>query len=184
MPLAFALLGVAVLIVTSGLKGGTVADAFAGRLNSPLDPSGPQLPTPEQQLGVGSLTDVPGSNIGGLVQKQGKNPALLVSIGHTAEQQFHLRVSECCAPGAPSSWGPVHPVHVPGSDHYVCRAFDCSGSEANMRAFCTWLVSTHKGSIKQLIHNPGFAVDHGKDVGAEFFAAVWAGHRTHVHVAI
>lgn len=184
MPLAFALLGVAVLIVTSGLKGGTVADAFAGRLNNPLDPSGPQPPTPEQQLGVdtGNLTDVPGAIGGGLVAKGGA--ALLVEIGHVAETQFHLRVSECKAPGAPARWGPVHPVHVPGSDHYVGRAFDASGTEANMRAFCTWLVSTHKRSIKQLIHNPGFAIDHGRDVGAGFFAAVWPGHRGHVHLAI
>lgn len=41
MPLAFALLGVAVLFVVSGLKGGTIADAFAGRLTNPLDPAGP-----------------------------------------------------------------------------------------------------------------------------------------------
>jgi hypothetical protein len=58
VPLAFALLGVAVLVVTSGLKGGTIADAFAGRLNQPLDPAGP----PPLPFGVdsGDLTDVPG----------------------------------------------------------------------------------------------------------------------------
>lgn len=187
MPLAFAFLGLAVLLVTSGLKGGTIADAFAGRLTDPLSPSA-GLPSPEQLLGVDttSLSDVPGAIGGGLVKgnKQGPNPALLVSIGRVAEQQFHLRVSECCAKGAPASWGPVHPVHVPGSDHYVCRAFDCSGTEANMHAFCVWVVQNHKGAIKQLIHNPGFAIDHGNDVGAAFFAAVWPGHRGHVHLAI
>lgn len=183
MPLAFAFLGLAVLLVTSGLKGGTVADAFAGRLSNPLDPSA-GLPSPEQLLGVdtANLTDVPGALPGGLVAKGGA--ALLVEIGKIAESQFHLRVSECCAAGAPKSWGPVHPVHVPGSDHYACRAWDASGSEANMHAFCVWLVSTHKASIKQLIHNPGFAIDHGRDVGAAFYAAVWAGHRGHVHLAI
>lgn len=182
MPLAFAFLGLAVLLVTSGLKGGTVADAFAGRLNNPLDPTGPH--TPEQQLGVdtANLTNVPGALPGGLVATGGA--ALLVEIGHAAESQFHLRVSECKAPGAPARWGPVHPVHVPGSDHYVGRAFDASGSEANMHAFCEWVVANHKQSIKQLIHNPGFAIDHGKDVGATFFAAVWLGHRGHVHMAI
>jgi hypothetical protein len=186
MPLAFAFLGIAALFIISGIKGGTIADAAAGRLSSPLDPTGPHTPTPEQQLGVGSLTDVPGSVAGALAggNKQGANPALLVSIGKVAESQFHLRVSECKAPGAPASWGPVHPVHVPGSDHYVGRAFDASGSEANMHAFCVWLVQNRKGAIKQLIHNPGFAIDHGHDVGAAFFAAVWAGHIGHVHLAI
>jgi hypothetical protein len=186
MPLAFAFLGVAALFVISGLKGGTIADAFAGRLSDPLNPKG-GLPTPEQILGVdtANLTDIPGANIGGLVggNKQGANPALLIACGKVAESQFHLRVSECKAPGAPASWGPVHPVHVPGSDHYVGRAFDCSGTEANMHAFCVWLVQNHKGAIKQLIHNPGFAIDHGHDVGAAFFAAVWAGHAGHVHLA-
>lgn len=40
MPLAFAFLGAAVLFVISGLKGGTIADAFAGRLTDPFDPKG------------------------------------------------------------------------------------------------------------------------------------------------
>jgi hypothetical protein len=183
MPFAFALLGVAALFVISGLKGGTIADAFAGRLTDPLNPKA-GLPTPEQLLGVDTadLTDVPGAITGGLVGKGGA--ALLVGCGKVAESQFHLRVSECKAPGAPKSWGPVHPVHVPGSDHYSGRAFDCSGTEANMHAFCVWLVQNHKAQIKQLIHNPGFAIDHGKDVGAAFYAAVWAGHAGHVHLAI
>lgn len=85
MPLAFALLGVAVLIVTSGLKGGTIADAFAGRLTNPLDPAGPQPPTPEAQLGVNSsdLVPVPGALPGGLVKsaKAGSPVAQGTSVG-------------------------------------------------------------------------------------------------------
>jgi hypothetical protein len=187
VPFAFALLGLAVLLATSGLKGSTIADVFSGKATDPLDPTGAHF-TPLDLSSLGPLTDVPGgAQLNATAQdsgKQGKNPALLVAIGHVAETQFHLHVGECSAQGAPKSWGPVHPVHVPGSDHYVGRAFDASGTEANMHAFCQWVVANHKGAIKQLIHNPGFAIDHGKDVGAGFFAAVWLGHRGHVHLAI
>jgi hypothetical protein len=64
VPLAFALLGVAVLLVTSGLKGGTIADAFAGKLNNPLDPSGPQAPdTTEANATLEASQSVPGIDL-------------------------------------------------------------------------------------------------------------------------
>lgn len=64
MPLAFAFLGLAVLLVTSGVKGGTVADAFAGRLNKPLDPAGVGIDLQGLAAAggldpIGPLTDVP-----------------------------------------------------------------------------------------------------------------------------
>jgi hypothetical protein len=70
MPLAFALLGIAVLFVTSGLKGQTIADVFGGKSTGTLDPSGAHF-TPEQLLGVNTseLTPTGGEVAVGLTGK-------------------------------------------------------------------------------------------------------------------
>jgi hypothetical protein len=52
---------------------------------------------------------------------------LLVTLCKRAEEHYGLRVAECDATGAPSRWGPVHPVHAVGSYHYAHRAADISG---------------------------------------------------------
>lgn len=110
--------------------------------------------------------------------------SLLVRSCLFAENHFGLRVSECDAPGAPARWGPVHPVHAPGSYHYQHRAADISGTEQAMRRFCDWALRTHVGDIAELIHNPGASVKHGRQVPSSFWGGAWEEHRNHVHLAI
>lgn len=109
---------------------------------------------------------------------------LLVDFGNQAER-MGLTVSECDAPGAPDRWGPVHQVHARDSLHYKHRAFDAGGAdESKQHAYCVWLKENHQEQLEQLIHNPGFAIYHGKVVdGPGFYGAkVWAQHANHVHV--
>jgi hypothetical protein len=111
-------------------------------------------------------------------------PGLLVHVGLMSESRFGLRVAECDAPGAPARWGPVHPVHAPGSLHYAHRAADISGPEAQMHKFAAWVGQTHGPQLAELIHNPGSSVKNGGRVDPSFWgAATWAAHRNHVHVA-
>lgn len=109
---------------------------------------------------------------GGAKGFRGPNKALLLSLVDVAQNTYGLTITATTNGG-----------HVPGSYHYSGRAFDASGSEANMHGFSEYCKGM-AGQLKELIHNPGYGVKDGRVVnGASVFAAVWAGHRDHVHVA-
>jgi hypothetical protein len=180
MPVAWVAFLFGAVLVYSAWKDQNVLDTLLGRGGHIEGGSPGDIPDLQHgQPGTPSLSDTPTPTLDSSKGKAG----VLVSLGHIAES-YGLRVSECNAPGAPKSWGPVTQVHVPGSMHYMGRAFDTSGSETQMHAYCQFIHQHYKATLTQLIHNPGFAVYHGHDVGPAVYAAVWAGHRNHVHVGV
>ncbi len=114
-------------------------------------------------------------------------PTTIVDLGFVAERDFGLTVSECSAPGAPARWGPVHPVHVPGSLHNEGRAFDASGAAADMNAFAAFVNQNCPSQMAELIHNPNGSIKHGvqRPDPVNFWGIdTWNGHLGHVHAAI
>lgn len=178
MPFAIAVFTIGLVALYAGVTNQSIASVIN------MKPGQAPKPNPETATaGPTPTTGTDGTSSPGSVGNGSDRATLLVSIGHEFETRFHLTVSECDAPGAPASWGPVHRVHTPTSLHYRHRAFDASGTEANMHDACVWVRTTHGSDLAELIHNPGFAIKNGKDVnGPVFYAAVWAGHRGHVHV--
>lgn len=110
---------------------------------------------------------------------------LLVWLAGKLTSKFGLNVHEFGGdPRIPAKYGPVHQVHVSGSYHYSGHAFDASGTEQQMHDASAWLEATFQKELLELIHNPGYAIKNGAIVsGPVTYAAVWAGHTTHVHVA-
>jgi hypothetical protein len=174
------------VLIFSALTGTSITDVLAGKKASTLDAQGGSLLT----IGApGAGTDVLGgtdtlggpavdaiTGAGGSVRTfgfKGPRAALLEQLANAAENQFNLKVTSVTSG-----------VHVPGSYHYQGRAFDASGSEANMRAYANYVISAHLSEILELILNPGQCVKNGRVVnGSLIYAAVWLGHRDHVHTA-
>ena len=177
MPLAWVGFLFGAVLLYSAWKDKNVLDTLLGREGKIEGGSVADLP-PLEGGAPPALSDTPVPVLG-----SGSKAKTLVSLGKIAES-YGLNVHECDAPGAPKRWGPVTGVHVPGSMHYMHRAFDASGSEAQMHSYCVFIHAHYKAALTQLIHNPGFAVYHGKDVGPAVYAAVWAGHKNHVHVGV
>lgn len=173
-----ALLVIGGILLVSGWKNQALADVFDG--TNKTDPGGA---VPDYGgVGVSPATGQPYAGpprsgnwtppSGGASSFRGPSSALLDRLASIAQNTYHLRITATTNGG-----------HVPGSYHYQGRAFDAAGSEADMHNFAAYC-ETIAGSLKELIHNPGFGVKDGRVVnGASVFAAVWQGHKDHVHVA-
>jgi hypothetical protein len=72
------------------------------------------------------------------------------------------------------------------SDHSKGWAADVAASPGVMFMASRWVKTSGLAqSLKQGIHNPNLAIDHGRDVGAGFFGAqTWAEHLSHIHLAV
>jgi len=195
MAAAIGLITIGGLLVASALKGVGLTDLIAGVVGgTKLNPAGGSKEFPAGTTVTGQPNLVNGTQVdtgdilGGLstdtgamktgpnvpkpVGFKGPHADLLLQLAGIASARFGLTITATTNGG-----------HVPGSYHYQGRAFDAAGSEANMRAFAHYIAS-HPASILELIHNPGPAIKNGKSVnGATVYAAVWLGHRDHVHVA-
>ena len=169
--LVFLMTGVAFVI--AGWKDYSITEVLTGKHNPK---------TPEDRLptfnGV-SLSDVAQST----PLQNDVNPAggnLLLQLAYTAQNQFHLNVHEFCPPQ--HCFGKVHAVHVPGSYHYKQRAFDASGSVANMRAFAAYVDDNYGANMTELFWNgPGAR---NRKNGQKEPAGFVSGHTDHVHCAI
>ncbi|MGH9225034.1 MAG: peptidoglycan-binding domain-containing protein [Acidimicrobiales bacterium] len=189
------------LLLKVGSKGHEVALVQARLLSLGFDP-GPVDGDfgPGTETAVRDFQQANGLEVDGVVGRQtlealgvdqvadnsfGSAALTLVELGHAAERDFGLTVTECSAPGAPARWAPVHPGHSANSLHFSGRAFDTSGPTTAMRAFAAF-VDERVGSITELIHNPNGSIKDGKRVAAPTFwgDATWAAHVDHVHVAI
>jgi len=165
------------IMVYSALKGLSIADVFAGVVGNPLDPRGSHGNTGDTTNGSdvlppSSLHNIPGTALGKYAFK-GPHAILLANLSGLAETHYHLRVTATTGGN-----------HVPNSYHYQGRAFDVAGPESDMRAFARMIYNQHRSQTLELIHNPGPAIKNGVSVdGPTVYAAVWAGHRDHVHVA-
>jgi hypothetical protein len=65
------------------------------------------------------------------------DPALLARLAKIGQSQFHLTIREY------APYDPVDPVHTGGSFHYSGKAFDASGSAANMAAFARFVMRNY-----------------------------------------
>lgn len=73
--------------------------------------------------------------------------------------------------------------HVANSYHYRGMAADLAG--ANMDAIGSWIAKHMTPMLTEGIHNPTLAVNGGHAVnGPSFYAAVWPGHKDHIHIAV
>lgn len=173
MPAAILALTLGGILVFSALKGIKVTDVLAGVTGDPLDASGHHLTALAANINGAATTLDP--NLAGSLGSgfpKGPEAALLGSLASTAQSQYHLKITAT-----------TNGDHVSGSYHYQGRAFDASGSEADMHAFAQMIQNSYTPRIKELIHNPGFAIKDGKVVSPIVYTAVWLGHRDHVHVA-
>ena len=179
MPLAWVGFLFGAVLLYSAWKDQNVLDTLLGRGGKIEGGSVADLPPLQHgDPGTPSLSDTPIPTLGSTGRA-----STLISLGRIAESHG-LTVHECDAPGAPKSWGPVHSGHAPASLHFRHRAFDASGSEAQMHSYCVFVHAHYKSAITQGIHNPGLAIYHGKDVGPAVYAAVWEQHRNHVHIGV
>lgn len=181
------------VMVYSALTGTGIADVLAGKKQDTLDARGGSRITiggtsaGADAAAAASGDDlIPGIGGGGLVGGgptggksygfAGPSAALLESLARAATDRFNLRIT--------STFGGNH---VSGSYHFKRRAFDCAGSEADMRAYARYVLQVNEqtgGKIMELIHNPGPCIKNGRVVnGNTIFAGVWEGHRDHDHVA-
>lgn len=159
-------------MVYSALTGTSIVDAISGGKGNPLDAKGGSTVT----FGDGTQSpDLSTPTISGQAPGsfRGPNAALLAELSGIATSRFRLKITSTTGGN-----------HVPGSYHAQGRAFDASGSEADMRAFAQFVFTQYGTRILELIHNPGPAIKNGKSVsGPIVYAAVWLGHTNHVHVA-
>lgn len=172
-----------VTFVVAGWKDWSVTDVLTGKHPDaqPMD----RLANfhAAQQLGTltadaGSDSPSPGSvrRLGGDVP----TPHLLLQLAYTAQNQFSLHVGEFCPPE--HCFGTVHHVHAPNSYHYKGRAFDTSGSQANMRAFAAYADDNYGPQLTELFWNgPGAR---NRKNGAREPAGFVSDHTDHVHVAV
>lgn len=186
MAAALLVLTVGGIMVFSAIRGHSITDILNGIAGFPtdqFDPASVNTFDPASSSGsspitsqVGGATPFAGSvQCGSIAFPSGPQAALLRALAGAAQNTFHLTITSTCSGN-----------HVPGSYHFKGEAFDASGSEANMRAFASYIANTplYANSVSELIHNPGFAIKDGKPVnGPVFYSAVWLGHKNHVHVA-
>ena len=75
--------------------------------------------------------------------------------------------------------------HVSGSYHYSGQATDIAGDVNTMHQAAAWIKQSglyHK--LAEGIHNPNLSVSDGNMVDPSFYAAVWANHADHIHLAV
>lgn len=178
-------------LLKTGMSGGTVSELQSRLAAKGFDPGGVDgVFGPLTEAAVRQFQGANGLVVDGIVGPAtwaalGETADVtLVSLGLTAEQTYGLRVGECDAPGAPSRWSPVQDVHSPGSYHYKHRAFDASGSDADMARFTAWLDANHAAEITELIHKFGGSIKDGVRVDPSFWGDAWDAHEDHVHLAI
>lgn len=169
MGLALALITVGSLLAYSGLKGKSIAEILKGELGNPLDPAGGDFQAKGKGVGMNPpVGDVPhgGKNKWGF---KGPNADILTAAATAAETKFNLKITSV-----------LGGTHVKGSLHYKGRAFDASGSQADMAAFAKWLVDNYAIFALEIFFDPsnirikdGVQLPH--NVG---------GHTDHVHFAI
>lgn len=75
-------------------------------------------------------------------------------------------------------------THVSGSYHYKGRAVDLAGPVHEMKVAAAWISQNLYTLLAEGIHNPGLSVSDGQHVNKSFYAAVWAEHANHIHVAV
>lgn len=154
----------------AGDPGSVTLDATPGTFaqTDPLTPPTQNLQTPAGRPGIAG------------------GHALLMYLGNMAPK-FGLRATEN------PNFGGVSPVHVPGSYHYKGRAIDFQATEgptarglARLSTFAAWIDRNYRAQMTEIIWaGPGpIAVNNGRSVPSSVYANVWAGHRTHVHIAI
>lgn len=172
------------ILVISALKGISVLDVISGKQGDTLDPHGGSMGSSVgSTVGdtVGFQSPIPPSKggkwtapSGGASSFRGPHAAQLDYLAGIAQNQFHLRITAT-----------TNGVHVSDSYHYRGRAFDAAGSESDMAAFDNFVAENFGATTAELIHNPGpVNIKNGSRVnGASVYAAVWAGHRDHVHTA-
>jgi hypothetical protein len=173
------------VMVFSALTGTPITDVLAGKKAETLDSHGGSKAQAAASAGVLGTDTLGGAAVNAITGKDGTvaagvpqplsfggpNAALLLELADVAQTRFNLTITAT-----------TNGSHVPGSLHYQKRAFDASGSEANMRAYANYVASTRLPDIAELIHNPGVAIKNGRIVsGPLVYAAVWLGHRDHVH---
>lgn len=130
------------------------------------------------------VTDVTGSGaapalggtppgLGGFLGGKAPN---LIELAHQA-QRFGLHVGE-----NPLFGGVTPGVHVPTSLHYQGRAFDASGSTAQMQAFANFVAQNYGSRMTELFwRGPGWVnIKNGVKQGKDFVDD----HTDHVHVAV
>lgn len=106
--------------------------------------------------------------------------ALLNQLGRLAPK-FGVQATEN------PNFGGVSPVHTTNSFHYKGRAIDFVGPLANLATWAKYLDENYRNRIAELIWagpQPK-SVKNGASVPSSFWGAeTWAGHKTHVHLAI
>jgi hypothetical protein len=166
-------LATGVTFVVAGWKDWSVTEILTGKHED--KPAEDRLPG----LGGVALSDVAQST----PLENTANPAgggLLTQLAYTAQNQFSLNVREYCP--KEHCFGVVHRVHVPTSLHYKGRAFDASGSVANMRAFAAYVDDNFGANMTELFWNgPGAR---NRKNGQREPAGFVSGHTDHVHCAI
>lgn len=77
-------------------------------------------------------------------------------------------------------------THVAGSYHYQGKAVDMASSDYGyMDRAAQWVkTSGLYHSLLEGIHNPNLSVSDGNLVSPSYYAAVWAGHLDHIHLAL
>lgn len=151
----FGLLVAALILIVSGYKNVSFADVLKGDLTS----------------GASSFPNLLNSSN----QSSNTDDSLLHSLAEAGRTQFGLTIREY------APYDKVDPVHVPGSLHYQGRAFDASGSVANMSAFANWLKDNYGSQLTELFWGgmKPVGIKNGKPINN-----IPAGHTNHVHVGI
>jgi len=186
---AILLTSVGGIMVYSALKGVSITEALSGKSKGDtLDPHGSSggitggpaeqsqnaltsgLGDPIAGLQGGNWTPPPGGAAG----FKGPHAGQLNTLAGIAQNTFNLRITAT-----------TNGTHVPGSLHYEGEAFDAAGSTADMDAFAKYVYDNYP-QVTELIHDGyphQYAIKNGQKVnGAVVYAAVWTGHRDHVHV--
>lgn len=157
---AFAILLLAILFLLAGFSGRSLAEVVRGEIADPTrNPFKVDIPAATATATVANVTGGTGGTgldevfydplgqylDGGTIHEGsigghsdhvhvGGDHAKLLQLARVAQTQFKLTIREF------EPYDHVDPVHVPGSLHYSGRAFDASGSPANMMAFARYLI--------------------------------------------
>lgn len=171
MVAAFGILILAALFIEAGISGRSLAEVVRGEVGRGFALADIKLPSIVTQSGSTQAASLGGTGVTGgtgllecfydplgyyfdsgkVVQGSigGHSDHVHVAAEHplidrlaaTAHTQFRLTIREF------APYDPVSPVHVSGSYHYQNKAFDASGSAADMRAFATYVIrSVSSGS--------------------------------------
>lgn len=175
LPLLLLMIGVPLLV--SGFRDLSVREILTGEREDGKDPE--SVLKRLQALGdvpsSPELSKATGNSIASVTPAGGPTGkgAGLYQLALTAQNQFKLTVREFMP------FDKVDPVHVPTSLHYRNKAFDASGTVANMRAFAAY-VAQHDPDIDELYwKGPGtVTIKNGKPINP----ALITGHTDHVHV--